>query len=230
MISSSQIRIFSGFLILSGLLLTRQVLMLSAASVGLIVYLLISGHLAMLRRNLLAIAPIAAILFAVHYLSGYTSTVQSNPPAQTLLRLFGIMLTFSYIATFFLGDDSLDHFVQLGLRGEYLVIAISATSTLPLMQTTAAQIIDARFAAGLVKSRSFLSTATQLPYILRPLLTQALRLAIARSDTWHQRGMMERLERNLAPLRTQHRVHLAEVAAILLPAAWLSLIAGKELL
>jgi hypothetical protein len=130
----------------------------------------------------------------------------------------------------FLGDDSLDRFVQLGLRGEHLIIAISATSTLPLMQTTAVQIIDARFAAGLVRSRSLFSTATQLPYILRPLLTQALRLAIARSDTWHQRNMKQRLESNLSTVRTQHNLKLAELVAILLPAAWITLIVGREFL
>ena len=140
------------------------------------------------------------------------------------------MLTFSYMATMFLGYDSLDRFVQLGLRGEHLVIAISATSTLPLMQTTAVQIIDARFAAGLVRSRSIFSTATQLPYILRPLLTQALRLAIARSDTWHQRGMMQRLESNLSPVRMEHRLHPVELVAILLPLAWVTLIVGREFL
>ena len=118
--------------------------------------------------------------------------------------------------------------MRLGLRNEHLVIAISATSTLPLMQATAAQIVEARFAAGLVRSRSFFSTATQLPHILRPLLTQALRLAIARSDAWQQRRLMQRLQTNLDSFDTQNSFQPAEFVALFLPSAWIILILVRE--
>ena len=226
---SPKAHLISGLLIAIGVILAHGKGMLLMACIVLALYLLIIGEFSILRRSLAAITPIAAMLFAVDWLlSHLASATQLRSPVVTSLRLSALMLAFGYVATFFQSEQTAERLASLGLNGEWLVIALSATTTLPLMQATAVQITDARFAAGLIPSRSPLSTVFQLPHVLRPLFTQALRVAVARSDAWHQRCLMLRLNRNLVVNQLKSTIGPIDLAALVIPAAWLVLIALTE--
>lgn len=81
-----------------------------------------------------------------------------------------------------------------GLRGEGLVIVAGTLALGPELRLRSDQVLTARYARGLVPNRSFSNRLRQLPFLLRPLLAWVLRSAIQRSEIWHQRGLLARLQ------------------------------------
>lgn len=230
MITKSLVRVVSGFLLVCGALLVRQWQLLVPALVGLIIYFLATRQFATLRRCSIAIAPIIIMFLGIHFMSRAMSGAHFQIPWLTILCLCTLMLTFSYTANYFVGGHVVERLIDLGLRGDVLIIALSAVSTLPLMQSSARRITEARFAAGFVRRRSIFSTATQLPFVLAPLFTQALRLAVKRSDAWQQRELSYRLRQNLPIIYATSLAQLSDLPMILLPAIWIALTVAREFL
>ena len=220
------IHLCSSLLIIGGILYTQNSMMLGLACVICVVLLIASGEASALQRFLIAILPIAMMLFLIDtFLKHLGPSHSDNTPMFIVLRLSALMLTFSYATLYFLREDSAERLVALGLRGNWLVITLSAISTLPLMRLISKQIIDARYAAGMIKSRSIASTIFQLPYIMRPLFTQALRLAVARSDNWHQRDLMGRFELNIVAKKTRLKLQLVDYVLVSVSVAWVITVA-----
>lgn len=80
-----------------------------------------------------------------------------------------------------------------GIYGDALIIALGALALIPELNRRADQVLTARFARGYVATRSIWVRLVQVPFLLRPLFTWALRSAIQRSETWRQRDMLRRL-------------------------------------
>jgi energy-coupling factor transporter transmembrane protein EcfT len=80
---------------------------------------------------------------------------------------------------------------QVGLRGDLLIIIVSAFALIPEFSQRANKIITARYARGLVKNRKLLTRLKQIPYIIRPLLTGALRTALSRMELWDRWGHID---------------------------------------
>lgn len=230
MITKSMVRVVSGLLFACGALLARQWQLLVPAIVGLVIYFLVTRQFSALRRCSIPIAPIVIMFLGIQLMSRALSNTRFQTPWLTILCLCTLMLTFSYTANYFVGRHGVERLIDLGLRGDALIIALSAVSTLPLMQSSARRITEARFAAGFVGRRSIFATAIQLPYVLAPLFTQALRLAIKRSDAWQQRELSHRLQQNLPTIHTASLAQFSDLPMLLLPAIWIALTVARELL
>ncbi len=81
-----------------------------------------------------------------------------------------------------------------GVRGDAAIVTLGVFALLPELRLRADQVLTARQARGLVPNRSFVARMYQLPFLLRPLFAWALRSAIQRADSWHQRGMLSRID------------------------------------
>lgn len=80
---------------------------------------------------------------------------------------------------------------QIGIRGDLLIIIVSAFALIPEFSQRANKIITARYSRGLVKNRKLFTRLKQLPYIIRPLLTGALRTALFRMELWDKWGHVD---------------------------------------
>ncbi len=85
-------------------------------------------------------------------------------------------------------------FSRWGLRGDSLVTALGAFVLLPELQLRSGQVLTARLARGMAPDRSVLSRLKQFPFLLRPLLAWALRSAIQRSESWHQKQLLSQFD------------------------------------
>lgn len=77
-----------------------------------------------------------------------------------------------------------------GLTGDSLVMTLGALVLLPELQLRSGQVLTARLARGMAPDRSMVSRLGQLPFLLRPLLGWALRSAVQRSESWHQKRLL----------------------------------------
>jgi len=89
--------------------------------------------------------------------------------------------------------------VAWGLKGELLVITVSAMTLVEEIKLRGEQVLTARYARGFVQRRSFVSDLMQLPFILRPLLAWVLRAAVQRGEVWEQRGLLKRMSEATCP-------------------------------
>jgi hypothetical protein len=80
-----------------------------------------------------------------------------------------------------------------GLSPQGIAAILGALTIWPEVRMRARQILEARYARGLLRRRSLFRAALALPFILRPLLTSLLRAAILRAEAWEQRGLLTRL-------------------------------------
>ena len=85
-------------------------------------------------------------------------------------------------------------FRQCGLKGDALIIALGAMALIPEMAQRADQVLTARLARGLASNRTIITKLRQFPYLLRPLLAWSLRASIQRSEYWHQRELLARID------------------------------------
>ncbi|MBI4026218.1 MAG: hypothetical protein HY360_14620 [Verrucomicrobia bacterium] len=86
-----------------------------------------------------------------------------------------------------------------GIRGDGQILVAGSLTVWPELQLRAGQIVTARYARGLVKNRSLLTTIRQLPFLLRPLLTWVLHTGILRAELWHQQNLIERAREATPP-------------------------------
>jgi energy-coupling factor transport system permease protein len=107
-----------------------------------------------------------------------------------------------------------------GLRGEKLIIAMSALVIWTEVKLRADQILTARYARGLVSKPGLVQRAHQLPYILRPLVAWVLRSSIQRSEVWEQRQLLARAD-DLAPTAVGSSL-VADIFWLTLTISWLA--------
>lgn len=77
-----------------------------------------------------------------------------------------------------------------GIRGDSLAITLGCFAMIPELRLRAEQVVTARYARGLVRSRRPWSRLAQLPHVLLPLFAWTLRAAVQRSDAWRERGTL----------------------------------------
>lgn len=104
-----------------------------------------------------------------------------------------------------------------GIRGDLLASIVAAFALVPELELRTQQVLTARYARGLSKSRSFWGLMVHIPLLLRPVLTWTLRSSIHRSEMWSQRRLIERLEGRTAVLQWSW---LASIAWILPAGGW----------
>ncbi len=64
---------------------------------------------------------------------------------------------------------------------------------IPDLKLRTEQVLTARAARGLVGRRTIAAKMAQIPRILMPLVSWALRSALLRAELWEHRGLIERL-------------------------------------
>jgi len=91
-------------------------------------------------------------------------------------------------------NDLFNTFRKWGLKGESLVIVISAFSVWSEITNRADKIVTARLSKGYVKKRNLLSMAFQFPYTLNPLIIGVIRTAVERADSWQSKNILKLIE------------------------------------
>jgi energy-coupling factor transporter transmembrane protein EcfT len=105
-----------------------------------------------------------------------------------------------------------------GVRGEGMVVALGVFAVGPELLLRAEQVIIARRARGLAGG-GVLARASEMARMLRPLFVWSIRSAVHRSEAWHQRAMLLKVE-NL-PQESADFSPTAGVAAVALSVVWL---------
>ena len=118
-------------------------------------------------------------------------------------------------------DKMINTFWYWGLRGKSLVVAAGAFTIWPELKLRGDQILAARYARGLSPDRKLFSRIRQFPFLLRPLLTWAIRSASERTQLWEQRQLLLKMSR-LSPQEHQSS-YLANSYILALSIAWMIL-------
>ena len=92
-------------------------------------------------------------------------------------------------------------FRSWGLRGDLLVIVVSALTLFQEMQVRLEQVLTARLAGGFVRRRNIFSNLTQFPFLLRPMFAWILRAALRRGEIWQQSRLLERMDKSGVEVR-----------------------------
>lgn len=90
---------------------------------------------------------------------------------------------------------------KCGLKGDLLVAIVAAFALVPELELRTGQVLTARYARGLSRTRSFWGLMAHLPLLLRPVLTWTLRSSVSRSELWSERRLIERLETRSSDLK-----------------------------
>jgi energy-coupling factor transport system permease protein len=215
-----------------GAIVTKNLILL-AIGWGLLI-LPLAKIFGILRQHLqfvvVVILPLLAFLFAVWCLwigAPPEQPIGSNPDGggiyavTTAVRL-AVLGGLAQIMFVPIPRDELPYVLgQVGIKGDLLVIIISSFALIPEFNQRANKIITARYARGLIKDRSFWIRLRQLPYLIRPLLTGALKTALDRMEIWERWGHVESFN-SLAhsPKKAPKPISFFYLAAAL---GWLSL-------
>lgn len=189
---------------LAGVLLCKEFAPLASFWLLVMIPLIVKARVlrAHLRFLAVVIAPISAALFVVWaWLIGAAPgmPVQSAPQqgaifaAVTSMRLAAVGGLWQLC---FLPLDARALATTLrswGLGGPGLAVALGALTILPEVGLRSRQVLDARYARGLIAGPGWLTRASQLPALLPPLMAWLLRSAVQRGDLWDHRGLVRRL-------------------------------------
>lgn len=118
------------------------------------------------------------------------------------------------------GDDLSDTLRAWRIRGDALVVALGCFALAPELRLRAGQVITARYARGLVRSRGPIARLRQLPHMLLPLLAWTLRSAVQRADSWRERGLLSLVDRPDGEAHSGWQ--LADAAYVLAGIVWVS--------
>ncbi len=198
------VRLTAAILAITGSVIAKDMYQLLIGWLFLIVpFVIITGtikkHLSFL---LYAILPIVIMLLFVYafilpnFQNGkniYSTITGVEFALTTVLKL----ILFTSVLQLVLHIPNEELFTTLkcwGIKGDGLVIYFGALTIWADVKMKANKIIDARFARGLVKSRSVLNRLKQVPYVIRPLITGILLSSLERSQSWKQKKILLRLE------------------------------------
>lgn len=215
---------------IAGTLLARDPMVMAAGWCALLPLILIchvgSQHSKFLLFILLPVAVALVLVWGLYVAAPPGAPVGSDPAggmrfAITIvlrLALLGGILQLSWLTI---------HPTELpvvlnrwGLRGDALVMALGAWVLMPELQLRSAQVLTARLARGIAPNRSVVSRVKQFPFMLRPLFAWALRSAIQRSETWHQKRLITQLHIAVANHATMSG--RSGIVYILLSMCWLA--------
>jgi energy-coupling factor transporter transmembrane protein EcfT len=119
-------------------------------------------------------------------------------------------------------DDLSYRLYQIGIRGDLLIIIVSAFALIPEFSQRANKIITARYSRGLIKNRNLLTRLKQVPYVIRPLLTGALRTALSRMELWDQWGQLDNFV-NFSSKPTDRKSNMMPIIYLCVSFLWLGL-------
>lgn len=86
-----------------------------------------------------------------------------------------------------------DTLIKWNLKGEVLLIALSAFTVPNDIVTKSEKILDARFSRGFIKKRTIWEKSKQLPFVLVPLIIGIIRTSHERADSWEQKNIISLL-------------------------------------
>lgn len=223
------VRGFTLFFALAGTIFARDVLSMLIFWLFVIVPLLIWINNIYQHINFLkiVITPILIILLFVYGIvlkAPPDKAIGSDPIGGSLYAIF-IVLRLILIAGIFQAFLSIEQSKLIytlkywGLKGDILYVVVGAFSIWADVVNKADKIVTARYARGLIPNRKFISRIRQVPFVIKPLLTGLLRLAIDRSESWKQRDSL--LHMSNFPLSQDNTRKIENVIMILLTLSWL---------
>jgi len=189
-----RIRLVAALLGIGGVVITSDPRILVAGYCFLLVILAIrreiKGHLVM---TLTAFGPILVMLYVLYkYILPVRVGFESDiSPFTTTLRLVNIS-TIVYLTLKIKPDEFPVVLRSWGLRGDALFVVMSSLISVADLTKRADRILTARMARGYFENRSFVTKIVQLPFIIRPLVAGTLLSAIERSDSWHQKFLLDK--------------------------------------
>lgn len=182
------------------------------------------------RFLLVILLPVAIALVVVwgYFVAAPPGTAVGSDPAGGLrfaatvvirLALLGGILQLAIVT---IPSTDLPHVLyRWGIKGDALVMVLGAWVLMPELQLRSTQVLTARLARGIAPNRSVMSRMRQFPHMLRPLLAWALRSAIQRSETWHQKRLLSQLHSSVAShVATSRR---GDLVYVVLGGSWMAL-------
>lgn len=216
--------------IITGLFITKDLIILIYAYVFVLFMIICTGQLKMhLRFLIIAALPFLLLLFAV-YLFILKDSHYGNLNDRLLLAL-SIFLRITVITslfqfTFNLPADKLLYFLRkIGLKGSSLIIVLSSFVVWKDFVNRSNKIVVARYARGYIKKRSLFYGLRQIPYVIKPLFITTLLMTIDRTSSWKQRNFLveidelKLIEEKLNPLEI-----ILNISLILCTLLWLVLL------
>lgn len=85
-------------------------------------------------------------------------------------------------------------FRKWGFRKDSLLILVSSYFVWMDVVKRSERILLARFSQGYIEKRTFMAKLRQIPFLLVPLIIGIMRTAAERSQSWDEKGLVERLE------------------------------------
>ncbi len=80
-----------------------------------------------------------------------------------------------------------------GLKGETLLVVLSAFTVPNDIISKSEKILDARFSRGFIKKRTFLNKSKQLAFVLIPLIIGVIRTSQERAESWEEKNIISLL-------------------------------------
>lgn len=189
-----RIRLIAALLGLTGVFLTTDLRVLVVGYFVLLAMLAIRKELKThILMTVTAFSPILIMLFLLHrYILPMSTGMESNiSPIKTTLTLVNIS-TIIYLTLKVKPDELPVVLRSWGLRGDALLVVMSSLISVVDLTKRADRILTARMARGYFTNRSVLTKIIQLPFIIRPLVGGTLLSAIERSDSWHQKLLLNK--------------------------------------
>lgn len=195
------IRLAAASLAVAGIVITNNLYQLLIGWICIAIPLSIGAKLVKRHINLLlyAILPMFLLLLTVYafllpmFQPGHETSQGLKFALQTALKL--ILYTSVFQLLLSIPSNELHSTLRFwGIKGEGLVIYLGALTVWVDVKIKANKIVDARFARGLVKNRSFFTRIKQVPYVVRPLISCILISAVERSYSWKQKKILARVE------------------------------------
>lgn len=110
-----------------------------------------------------------------------------------------------------------------GLKGETLLIVLSAFTVPSDIVSKSEKIIDARFSSGFIKKRTFLNKLKQLPFVLIPLIIGVIRTSHERADSWEQKRIINLLNNYKNIKQIINYNYLLNISIVIISIIWIFL-------
>lgn len=214
-------------LMLAGTLLTSDVIMIAVLWGAVLVPLLaVTGLLRTHARFVIVVLVPVAVASSLVW-----GVVVGAPPgaipgsAPELGVQYATMITFrlallgalAQLAILSISNDDLAGTLRAwGIRGDGIALALGCLAVAPELKLRAEQITIARYAAGLLNSKSVGNRLRQVPHVLLPLVAWTLRSAIQRAESWRECDLLSRIEIE----NSAHRWQWIDIAYLALAIWW----------
>jgi hypothetical protein len=203
---TSRGRLWATLTAVTGAMIANAPLLLGVGYLAMILPAVVIGrtfrsHCRFLAIIVLPVAAFALVVWPIFMGAPPGEAAGSNPAgglcfaAVTVLRLMFIGGAVQACILSISAKDLAMTFRRWGLRGDWLIAALGATVLGPEMAKRADRVYTATLARGLLPSRSLWNRLKIIPAMLLPLTAWSLRSAISRADNWHERKLLQRIDK-----------------------------------